>query len=369
MQIYDGFSYRSSNILKNGDKVYRCSSLKGCSASITTDPEGTAVVKTKNTHSHDRDEHKAETRQLRVRVRQNSGDISKLPSQVIRGQSWWRKIQSLGLSADYKDKDSDLGKWLTHFFGLAYLSTDMIEECFVELIDDAPSDDKCMKFRQNIDMKMQVEAYYFCILIKVAEKLVNGQYYSKCQQPEVITFIKDPILTNSCASVLYGSIMCNSIRGCDMFKMTMNTCMFHRSNAGCNEIGVHNTRMFKKLACRPGWSLTSNICYIQTTQTVTCNEAQTSCLDLGGIAAEFYSTEEMDDALTVITSNVYVGGFLQNGVFLWDDSQQQVDSALWLPDEPVGGDCVQIWKDKKGLDALNWWFYNSVLCQQVIYMS
>lgn len=95
-------------------------------------------------------------------------------------------------------------------------------------------------------MKMQVEAYYFCILIKVAEKLVNGQYYSKCQQPEVITFIKDPILTNSCASVLYGSIMCNSIRGCDMFKMTMNTCMFHRSNAGCNEIGVHNTRMFKK---------------------------------------------------------------------------------------------------------------------------
>ncbi|CAG2218811.1 unnamed protein product [Mytilus edulis] len=58
----------------------------GCSASITTDPEGTAVVKTKNTHSHDRDEHKAETRQLRVRVRQNSGDISQRPSQVIRGE-------------------------------------------------------------------------------------------------------------------------------------------------------------------------------------------------------------------------------------------------------------------------------------------
>ncbi|CAC5414466.1 unnamed protein product [Mytilus coruscus] len=63
------------------------------------------------------------------------------------GQSWWRKIQSIGLSADYKDKDSDFGKWLTHFFGLAYLSTDKIEECFVELIADAPSDDKCMKFR------------------------------------------------------------------------------------------------------------------------------------------------------------------------------------------------------------------------------
>ncbi|CAG2237703.1 unnamed protein product [Mytilus edulis] len=66
--------------------LIECSSLKGCSASITTDPEGTAVVKTKNTHSHDRDEHKAETRQLRVRVRQNSGDISQRPSQVIRGE-------------------------------------------------------------------------------------------------------------------------------------------------------------------------------------------------------------------------------------------------------------------------------------------
>ncbi|CAG2184701.1 EIF4G [Mytilus edulis] len=61
------------------------------------------------------------------------------------------------------------------------------------------------------------------------------------------------------------------------------------------------------VACRAGWSLTSNICYIQTTQTVTCNEAQSgyisvsliyqqSCLDLEGITAEFYSTEEMDDA-------------------------------------------------------------------------
>ncbi|CAC5397336.1 unnamed protein product [Mytilus coruscus] len=341
--IYDGFSYRSSNILKNGDTVKirfdiflfvfsfcRFSSQKECTASITTDPEGIAVVKTKNAHNHERDEHKAETRQLRVIVRQNAGDISKTPSQVIRGelqkmeenllnhqdlknvamslyrerrkqfpklpksrfeihetlrqihlntnktesftlvndfdsgivifscftnleclcnemtdifidgtfkscpkffyqlysihgcknsnciplvfallplkseecyikmwdllidvcttrrltlqpevfhidfecamhtavtktfsaasisccrfhlgQSWWRKIQ-LGLSADYKDRDSDFGKWLTHFFGLAYLPTDKIEECFIELIADAPSDDKCMKFADYI---------------------------------------------------------------------------------------------------------------------------------------------------------------------------------------------------------------------------
>jgi hypothetical protein len=32
----------------------------------------------------------------------------------------WRKIQSLGLSALYKDKSSDVGKWLSKFFGLPF---------------------------------------------------------------------------------------------------------------------------------------------------------------------------------------------------------------------------------------------------------
>ncbi len=32
------------------------------------------------------------------------------------GQSWWRKIQAVGLSVEYKDKSSEIGKWLTIFF-------------------------------------------------------------------------------------------------------------------------------------------------------------------------------------------------------------------------------------------------------------
>ncbi|CAC5372515.1 unnamed protein product [Mytilus coruscus] len=75
-----------------------------------------------------------------------------LKNYIMVGQSWCRKIQSIiiGLSADYKDKDSDFGKWPTHFFGYAYLPYNKIEECFVELIADAPSDDKCMKFADYI---------------------------------------------------------------------------------------------------------------------------------------------------------------------------------------------------------------------------
>ena len=37
------------------------------------------------------------------------------------GQAWYRKIQSLGLAQDYKDKSSEIGKWLSQFFGLPSL--------------------------------------------------------------------------------------------------------------------------------------------------------------------------------------------------------------------------------------------------------
>jgi hypothetical protein len=39
------------------------------------------------------------------------------PSAILKccrfhlGQSWWRKILSLGLRNDYSDRESDIGKW------------------------------------------------------------------------------------------------------------------------------------------------------------------------------------------------------------------------------------------------------------------
>ena len=42
------------------------------------------------------------------------------------GQSLWRKIQSVGLSTQYKDKTTDIGKWLTMFFGLPILPSNEV---------------------------------------------------------------------------------------------------------------------------------------------------------------------------------------------------------------------------------------------------
>ena len=67
------------------------------------------------------------------------------------GQCWWRKIQNVGLSSDYKAKSTDIGKWLTRFFGLPFLAPEAVEDSFTEdIMSDAPDTDACMKFADYI---------------------------------------------------------------------------------------------------------------------------------------------------------------------------------------------------------------------------
>ena len=61
------------------------------------------------------------------------------------GQNWWRKIQDLGLSTEYKEKTCEIGKWLSSFFGLPYLPPDQIEDCFVDdIMTESPTDSRCI---------------------------------------------------------------------------------------------------------------------------------------------------------------------------------------------------------------------------------
>jgi hypothetical protein len=48
----------------------------------------------------------------------------------------------------YKDKSSEIGKWLTHFFGLTFLPTNDIEDCFVDF--DGRCTAKCSRFADYI---------------------------------------------------------------------------------------------------------------------------------------------------------------------------------------------------------------------------
>jgi hypothetical protein len=53
---------------------------------------------------------------------------------------WCRKIQSIGLSKEYKEKNDHVGKWLTRFFGLPFLPPNEVEDCFVEELISFSSD-------------------------------------------------------------------------------------------------------------------------------------------------------------------------------------------------------------------------------------
>ena len=49
-------------------------------------------------------------------------------------EAWWRKIQSVGLSNEYKNAESQLGKWLKWFFGLHFVDAVEVEDIFVYLM-------------------------------------------------------------------------------------------------------------------------------------------------------------------------------------------------------------------------------------------
>lgn len=68
--------------------MYICSIKKNCTKSVTTDSEGVAIIKTKNQHvcGYDPTVRKAEAKQLCIRSRKNSGDVSKRPSAVVRNE-------------------------------------------------------------------------------------------------------------------------------------------------------------------------------------------------------------------------------------------------------------------------------------------
>ena len=179
--------------LLNMVKIHGVVTKSVVSVPLATDMENSCIINVKNEHNHEPDERKAERQQLRCNAkRKASEDATARPSKIIGkqlqtmsktnlkqddiknvskaidrerrkrhttlpvtvkccrfhlGQSWWRKIQSLGLSNEYKDKESDIGKWLLMTFGLHFVSSDRIEDIFAEVImSETPSDSRCTSY-------------------------------------------------------------------------------------------------------------------------------------------------------------------------------------------------------------------------------
>jgi len=62
-------------------------------------------------------------------------------------QSWWKRIQQLGLKPDYMDPNSDIGKWFRLIFGFSLLPSSEVDDCFVEdLMSIQPLSEKLVEF-------------------------------------------------------------------------------------------------------------------------------------------------------------------------------------------------------------------------------
>lgn len=88
------------------------------------------------------------------------------------GQAWWKKIQNLGLSKEYKDKNSDIGQWLklSYSYGLHFIDPDDIEDCFIEeLMSCAPHNEKCTNYTDYLVdnyMSHLIPSFHQCFGLK-----------------------------------------------------------------------------------------------------------------------------------------------------------------------------------------------------------
>ena len=89
--IYDEHTYRQVNILKNGNISYRCTN-KSCKTTVSTDGNGRTIFKTSKEHNHTADDRKNEAKEMRIRSRKQSGDISSRSSKIVKTELQVRKL-------------------------------------------------------------------------------------------------------------------------------------------------------------------------------------------------------------------------------------------------------------------------------------
>lgn len=105
------------------------------------------------------------------------------------GQCWYRKIQHLGLTTDFKDTSSEIGNFIKSFFGLPFRDPSEVNECFV---DDIIS---------NMPTKSRVEKLCDYILEK---------------------YIQSDAPTPSTVWVAFSSSVCRTTNGCEAFHSKFN---------------------------------------------------------------------------------------------------------------------------------------------------
>ena len=91
------------------------------------------------------------------RLRTSGTCSSSLPGLALKGclfhlkQSWWKKIQKVGLSEEFKNPDSEIGQFFKITFGLPYLDPlDVCESYAFDILEQAPDDQRIDEYLEYL---------------------------------------------------------------------------------------------------------------------------------------------------------------------------------------------------------------------------
>lgn len=77
-------------------------------------------------------------------------------------QSWYRKLQKLGLASEYNSANNEVGQWLNYVFGLPFLHPNEVSDCFtLDLMGIQPNDNRVVEFSDYlVDTYINEEAMF-----------------------------------------------------------------------------------------------------------------------------------------------------------------------------------------------------------------
>lgn len=117
-------------------------------------------------------------------------------------QAWFRKLQALGLSTEYKN-NTEIGKKLKYFFGLQFLEPNEVGDCFTfDLVSDLPEDerlkqfcdylvdtyiDECSQFPPNIWANLSSSLYRTTNACESFHSKFNNSFYHS--HPSIFKFV------------------------------------------------------------------------------------------------------------------------------------------------------------------------------------
>lgn len=119
-------------------------------------------------------------------------------------QSWFRKIQNLGLVPDYRNENSEIGKWLRYIFGLPFLNPSEVGDCFAfDLSEIQPENQRLQLFADYlVDNYISEDAVFPpCLWAELSNSIerstnacesfhakFNGSFYSA--HPSIFHFLE-----------------------------------------------------------------------------------------------------------------------------------------------------------------------------------